>query len=239
MELETAAPAAPVAPTTTTAAATAAGKQDKKLPHGGIYSTNFRDAISRHPRAREIDADILKRELSIGKIAEKWGLPGSWSVSRRRKYLAKQAQKAIERRKQKSMHRTEVRRGARTLELLEFPLMAAKEGFELAKAASELDTGATFLDKYMSAVKVFGELTGELGTPGQTNVSWQQNTMTIMSLPRNADTPEQIERAGRLGLPPVAGQVIDAQAVDPDEDEDYDDPEDPDDGDEDEEDDED
>jgi len=45
-----------------------------------------------------------------------------------------------------------------------------------------------------------GELSGELGTPGQAQFDLHQQIM-IMALPRCSDTPEQIERATRVGLP--------------------------------------
>ena len=79
-------------------------------------------------------------------------------------------------------------------------LERALEAKDLKTALIAIRAATGVMGEARQYMELRGELSGELGTPGQTQFDLHQQIM-VMSLPRCSDTPEQIERAARMGLP--------------------------------------
>lgn len=154
--------------------------------------------------------DVVERALLAQEpyrnIAARFGTSTSALVRHRQEHLAIGLVKAHE--VQEVVRADSLLDDVRSAEGRAERLYGAAEGIlERALEAKDLKTALVAIRaatgvmgearKYM---ELRGELSGELGAPGQVQLDWHQQIM-IMALPRCSDTPEQIERAARMGLP--------------------------------------
>lgn len=216
------------------------GKEYKRRarPADPDYMKGAKDQVETHPLRDEIDKAILTKSLKAEEICKKYGFSGTWVVYRR-KAVHKRRLKALKRKMVRTNHYNREKNAEnRTLGLVNWALDASKQGYEkimlVADNPQDIERGATFLDRYMASVKIFGNATGELTEGGggpQVNVDNRQ--MYVMSLPRNSDSPEIIE-SEQLRVRQVSGgspaaqitgerEVIDLDPAEGDDDSDLDD----------------
>jgi len=215
------------------------GKEYKRRarPADPDYMKGAKDQVETHPLRDEIDKAILTKSLKAEEICKKYGFSGTWVVYRR-KAVHKRRLKALKRKMVRTNHYNREKNAEnRTLGLVNWALDASKQGYDRIMAAADnpqdIERGATFLDRYMASVKIFGNATGELTEGGggpQVNVDNRQ--MYVMALPRTGDPQHIIDESealvrnvGRSPAPQITGEreVIDLDPAEDDEDSDLDD----------------
>jgi len=168
------------------------------------------DTIEKHPDRDQIDFAIVHRTLSAQKILERWPELGkSVSLIYNRKNRLRRRLAGGERQGRSDDRARAAAKVRRTIDLVEWPLQAAQEGFEMAKEVKDLGAGSGFIKDYLASMRMHGELTGELAPAGQTLINQDNRQMHIMSLPRGDDPEEVVEASNRLVEAPARKQVVD------------------------------
>lgn len=196
----------------------ARGIKDKSFIAG--LPDTIRDEIDRYILS---EADIDGQHFTVKRLVAKYGLPGTWTVGRRKEYLrkvaARKAAVTAAVRKREPGRMAERREERRVLQLAEWPMQAARQNHEIAvgkkervwdkdgrlvreEDAPDLGQANLSIDKYLAGLRLFGEFTGEIVTAGTAQVTGgiHNQVLQIMSLPRLDDPPEAWQALDPLEL---------------------------------------
>lgn len=177
-----------------------------------------KDHVARHPLRDEIDQAILTRALPHAEIARKYELPGTWTVARRAAALKAQMHLRARRNEVAGLKDKQDRAEKRVLGMIDSAQEMARRGFDkimdTAVEPADIERSATFLDKYLNSIRIYGEATGEI-VAGGPQVQVDNRQLYVMSLPRASDPPEVLEAAEnmlRIGPSQGKGEVIQIEA---------------------------
>lgn len=157
------------------------------------------DLVERHPLRDEIDKAILSKSATADQLAARYDFSGSWVIYRRKKTLIGRMKARARKQAKADEFRAAAVQEKRTLRLLDSVLDASMQGYhkimQVSESAADVERGATFLDRYLKSVELFGHATGEIpigGVAPAVNVDNRQ--MYVMSLPRSTDGEEVLQR---------------------------------------------
>ncbi len=191
------------------------------------YMRGAQDLVERHPLRDEIDRAILSKEASADALAARYEFSGAWVIYRRKKTLVKRmAARARKDTKSLKIHADGVQE-KRTLRMLSQVQDASMQGFQkimdISESASDVERSATFLDKYLKSVELYGHATGEIPIGGiNPAVNVDNRQLYVMSMPRLSDPQSVIDASEQMirnlgpgaALPQSGKAVIDLEVED-------------------------